>query len=121
MTPAAAVQLSSLLAPYAAQSATMGGPTWQGPVTRYLGLLAVTAGRIDEGCDLLEAAVQRCERLGAGPQLTFTEIDWAAALARRAGPGDRAQAEVIAAQAGGRAQALGMEGAARAAAAMAAS
>ncbi|MGH9113384.1 MAG: hypothetical protein ACRDZN_13985, partial [Acidimicrobiales bacterium] len=74
----AAAVLHEQLAPFAGQSAAMG-PTWQGPIERYLGLTAMTMGRSGEARTLLEAAAARCEGLEAWPWLDFIRRDLAAA------------------------------------------
>jgi DNA-binding SARP family transcriptional activator len=75
---------------------------------RLLGLLALTAGRLDEACDLFESSLSFCEGAGYVPELARTAVDYAGALRRRDGPGDADRAGGLLADALETSRALGM-------------
>jgi hypothetical protein len=75
---------------------------------RLLGLLALTAGRVDEACDLFESSLGFCERAGYVPELARTAVDYAGALQRRDGRGDVDRAAGLLADALETSRALGM-------------
>jgi tetratricopeptide (TPR) repeat protein len=63
-----------------------------GPVSRYLGLLALELGTLDDAVALLEEAAALEEGAGALPGLASTLVLLASARERRGGPGDAARA-----------------------------
>lgn len=71
----------SELLPYADRMVPigMGAATW-GPVARALGRVALRLGRVDEGVELLAAAVDLCARLRARPWLVDAQLWLAEAL-----------------------------------------
>jgi tetratricopeptide (TPR) repeat protein len=66
-----------------------------GPVQRFLGLLALTAGRHESAVDHLEAAVERCAQLGANLDLGRARTALAVALVARGRPGDAERAGAL--------------------------
>lgn len=86
-------QLYERLAPHAdlilviALNAVIGGP-----LHRLLGLLALTTGAHDAAIAHLEAAIRRCEEIGAKLELARSRAALARALETRDGPGDAARA-----------------------------
>lgn len=80
------------------------------PVAYYLGLVESHAGRLDAAIAHFEAAGELLARGDLEPSLTRTRIALAQALIRRAGAGDRARAERLAAIAAADARNLGMLG-----------
>lgn len=77
-------EAAELMAPYA-DLPVIGsiGVTCLGSVRRSLGLAAVTAGDLDAGIELLDAAVAHDEQLGNRPLAAMTTIELARARARR--------------------------------------
>ena len=68
--------LYDLLLPYARRHATLTGEIPIGPVSRYLGMLAVLLGRPDDASRHFEDAIQMSERVGAHPWLAHTQEDY---------------------------------------------
>jgi tetratricopeptide (TPR) repeat protein len=62
--------------------------TCLGPGERVIGRALTTAGRLDEGIGWLRAALASARRIGNRPFAVLIRADLAAALDRRAGPGD---------------------------------
>ncbi len=79
-----------------------------GAVSRYLGLLAVTCGRLDDAERHFTAALALNTRMGARAWVAHTQADLAAMLARRGGPGDVARAAELQTAALQTAEELGM-------------
>jgi hypothetical protein len=77
-------------------------------VDRLLGLLALTAGRLDEAVARLRAAVDFCARAGYRPEEAWAAADLAGALAARGAEGDEAEAARLRASAVAIAADLGM-------------
>jgi tetratricopeptide (TPR) repeat protein len=65
---------------------------FHGPVSRYLALLAATAGRDREALDHFEAAIHSCQTLGARLWTARVQCDYARFLMERGQPGDREKA-----------------------------
>ena len=105
----AAATLYRLLRPYAGHACWFGAAVF-GPVDPVLGLLAATLNRADEADAHFAQAVELCRRRGMPTWLARTCSEWARLLSVRGGPGDAAQARVLAAEALASAQALGMAG-----------
>ena len=85
-------RLLELLAPYDGRNVVSMGFVYLGPVARYLGLLAMTAGEHERALAHLQRARALAERAGARPAIVLTVLDVAALLARRNGPRDAARA-----------------------------
>jgi hypothetical protein len=87
--PAAAAALYDALGPYDDRLVVWGGAVAaSGPVSHYLGLLAVRLGRLDDAVGHLQAAVDLQERIGALPGLAHSLAALADALETRGNPGD---------------------------------
>src|SRR5262245_19625901 len=86
-----AEQLHSLLLPHADRNvvASWWSPTYIGSVERFLGLLAATAGRLDDAARHFEEAERANARLGVRAQLAHAKVDHARVLFSRNGSGDR--------------------------------
>jgi tetratricopeptide (TPR) repeat protein len=65
---------------------------FHGPVSRYLALLAATAGRDREAIDHFEAAIQSCQTLGARLWTARARCDYARFLMERGRPEDHQKA-----------------------------
>lgn len=66
-----------------------------GPISRFLGLLALTGGDADEAVTRLDDAVARCTAIGARLDLARARAALADALALRGGPGDAERARTL--------------------------
>ena len=103
-----AESLYRLLGPYAGRHAIGHTEGSIGAVDRYLGLLAVALGRLDDATRHLEDAVHVNERMGARPWTAHSRHDLAAVLVLRDMPGDRPRAADLDALALATARDLGM-------------
>jgi tetratricopeptide (TPR) repeat protein len=92
---ARAALLWDLLEPYPDQLPVAALGMTGGSVSYYLGLLAATLERYDEADARFQAAAETHSRIGAPTWLARTELEWARALLRRDGPGDRDQARQL--------------------------
>ena len=90
-----AARLYELLAPYEGRNVVSEGATYLGPVARYLGLLAMTAGETERALGHLETARSAAERMHARPTIVLTALDTAEVLARRGAPGDAMRARAL--------------------------
>jgi DNA-binding SARP family transcriptional activator len=79
-----------------------------GSVSRYLGILASTLGRWDDGERHFEKGMVMNERIGARPWLAYTQEDYARMLLSRQDPGDLERAEQLLADATTMYRELGM-------------
>jgi tetratricopeptide (TPR) repeat protein len=106
-----AAVLYDLLLPYAARVIVVSyGGAVDGPVSRYLGLLATVMGRLAEAELHLERALDLARRLGARPCVAHVLRDQAALLRRRGAPGDTDAAAARRAEAVAIYEELGMHG-----------
>lgn len=105
----AAGQLYRLLEPYSGRNA-WGGNGSLGPVDAALGMLAATLGEHDTAERHLLAAIEQCDRMGAGGWGTFARCDLATTLAERGAPGDRERSQELARRCLEDAQRFGMAG-----------
>ena len=64
-------------------------------VDRLLGMLAVTAGRLDTSEAHFDKALEFCRRAGYRPELAWTASEYAGALHRRGRQGDEARAVAL--------------------------
>jgi hypothetical protein len=103
-----AKHLYDLLRPHGARAVVIGSAVCLGSVERYLGMLAVTLGRLDAAAVHFEAALAAHVRLGAPVYWAHTAFAYACLLRRRAKPGDSARAAALLADAQATAEALGM-------------
>ncbi len=88
-----AAVVSEMLAPYADRTVVIDwGIVSTGSVSRYLGLLASTADRIDDATAHFERAVERDETIGAWPNVAHARRELAGALLKRDAAGDRDRA-----------------------------
>ena len=85
----AADGLFNRLRPYADRIVTFASCGFFGAVSRYLGKLAATALRSDEGSRYLEDAIRLNDKSAARLWSAYSRYDLAALLAHRDGPGDR--------------------------------
>jgi tetratricopeptide (TPR) repeat protein len=97
-----------LLLPYAERNAVNPPAACIGSVSRSLAVAAALMERWSEAEEHFEEALRSNERMGAHPWVVRTSTDWADALLRRDGPGDRERALELRAQAGKLARELGM-------------
>ena len=88
---AAADALYERLAPWTGQIVYVGVSAW-GSVDRAVGRLAAVLGRYEEAELRLEAAIERCGRIGAPIWLARGQLDLAGVLLARDAPGDRERA-----------------------------
>jgi tetratricopeptide (TPR) repeat protein len=104
-----AQRLYERLLPYAGRNVVVGfADACDGPVTRYLGLLATTFGCFDAAADHFEEALAMTRRLGAAPYTAHVERDYAGMLLARGSPGDPARAARLLEDAAAIYEALGM-------------
>jgi tetratricopeptide (TPR) repeat protein len=104
-----AAELYRLLLPYAEQVVVTGfADLCEGPVTLYLGMLATTLGRWEDGAAHFEHALELCRRLGARPYIARTKYALAWMLLARDAPGDRPRARALLDEAGTLAASVGM-------------
>jgi hypothetical protein len=81
-----AEMLAPRLLPHRGHNAVLGRAlACFGPVSRYLGLLAATAGRSDDASQCFAEALAGANRLASPPLRARVLLDWAAASARRSG------------------------------------
>ena len=100
--------LYELLRPHAASAVVIAAAVCLGSVERYLGMLAVTLGRLDAAAAHFEAALAAHVRLDAPVYRARTAFAYARLLQRRAKPGDAERATVLLGEAHTTAEALGM-------------
>jgi DNA-binding winged helix-turn-helix (wHTH) protein/tetratricopeptide (TPR) repeat protein len=104
-----AAALYDLLHPYADRNmVNQLIRTYDGSAHRFLGMLAATAGRLDDAVRHYEAAAEKNARMDARPALAWTLFEHAGALQERAGRGDAAQAAALLDRCLEHAAALGM-------------
>ncbi len=105
-----AAWLYRALSPYAEQWVIWCEAVSFGPVAYFLGLLARTMGRLDDGARYFEDALTSTARAGARPYAARTQGEYAALLLQRAAPGDAERARALLAEALATAEAIGMAG-----------
>jgi hypothetical protein len=89
-----AATIHPLLAPHASRCVVIAtAAACHGPVERHLGLLALTAGRIDAAVAHFEAAIATATRMGARPNVAYAMHGLALALRARDATGDAARAK----------------------------
>jgi eukaryotic-like serine/threonine-protein kinase len=91
--------LYELLLPYHALNAADWPEGIRGAVSRYLGLLAATMSRWDDGADHYEHALELNSTMGMKLWVSHTQLDYARLLSERCASGDRARAESLLAHA----------------------
>lgn len=89
--PEGAAEIERLLEPYAERMVVVPGAAWLGPVSRALGLTALTRGDLDAAGAWIEQATTGATRLLARPLLGHLALD-AARLAVARGDGETARA-----------------------------
>ena len=94
-----AAVLYDLLLPHAGHNLLTADRTSWGPATRYLGLLAATAERVDEAQTHLEAAAAASRAMGARPWTAHALLDHARLLVAHGGAGAAESAATLAAEA----------------------
>jgi tetratricopeptide (TPR) repeat protein len=104
-----AAAVYKLLLPFERRNVVTAQCCFDGPVSRFLGILASTSGDWDSAARHFELARDACERLNARPFLALGGIDEARMLASRGRPGDPARALSLLAEASEIAGELGME------------
>ncbi len=109
---ATAAALLPELEPYATCPGTTRSPTvfFSGSPRRYLGRAYALMGRLDDAVAALRGAIAVDATLGARPAVVWSRLDLAAALLRRAGPGDLREAASSAREAAREARRLDMPG-----------
>jgi class 3 adenylate cyclase/tetratricopeptide (TPR) repeat protein len=91
----AAARLYERLRPWGDQ-VVFSGAAVTGSVQRYLGILAATAGRLDDADAHLASALDVNDRLGAVVYVARTRLDWARVLATRQARSDPGRARELA-------------------------
>jgi hypothetical protein len=104
-----AATLYDLLLPYADRYGSLGVAVARGSVARSLGLLATVLSRYDDAEQHFENALRMNARIRARVWVAHTQHDYARMLVARDGPGDRARATALAAQALATAREVGMK------------
>ena len=92
---ARAAQLAEKLRPYAGRGALLGIAAYHGVADRYLGVLEIVLGRVDDAVTDLSAAIALHEQVGARPWAARSRYDLARALVARSAPGDRERAVTL--------------------------
>jgi tetratricopeptide (TPR) repeat protein len=87
-----AASLYRALAPWAEFNVADLAEGVRGSVSRYLGLLATTAGRHKQAAAYFDQAIASNARMGALPWLAHTQRDYTQLLLTRSEPGDRDRA-----------------------------
>ena len=83
--------LGEQLAPYAHLAVITGrGSTCLGPVARFIGIAAMSAGRFSDAIEAFESALEAASRWGAVPQIAALRLELADALVRAGGDAERA-------------------------------
>jgi DNA-binding SARP family transcriptional activator len=101
--------LYKLLLPYADRFAVTGEAIFSnGPVSLYLGAMALVMGELEDAVKHLEHAVSEAERVGARPFATLAREALAYALGTRSRPGDAEAAAALARRADADRRELGM-------------
>jgi DNA-binding SARP family transcriptional activator/tetratricopeptide (TPR) repeat protein len=98
-----------LLLPWAGSNVMDMAEGIRGSVSRYLGLLATTLGRLDDAASHYEAALAMNRRLKARPWVAHTQVDYAGMLLVRDQPDDREHADALLDEARTTYRELGME------------
>ena len=91
--------LYELFSPYPDRNvvAASGTAASHGSASRYLGLLAMSLGRLDDAIAHYEQAIAMNERQRALPYLAYSQLELAEALVRRGRSADRSKAQALAA------------------------
>jgi hypothetical protein len=100
--------LYDLAAPYSGSNCTLGLASFLGAADHWLGLLAATAGRLDDAVTHLEAALSRHRAMGARPWTALTEAACGRVLAVRGRADDAERAAALTGSAMRTAQELGL-------------
>jgi tetratricopeptide (TPR) repeat protein len=103
-----ATSIYELLLPYADRNAVNPPAACVGSVHRSLAVTAALMERWSEAERHFSAALRANSEMGARPWVAHTSLNWAEALLRRDGPGDRERAGELAAQAAAIGRGLGM-------------
>jgi ActR/RegA family two-component response regulator len=106
--PTYASSIYELLLPYAERNAFNPPAACIGSVSRSLAVAAALTARWSEAEQHFEEALRANARMGAHPWVVRTSTDWADALLRRDGPGDRERAQGLLGQADELARGLGI-------------
>lgn len=101
--------LYELLAPWAALNVADQAEGIRGSLSRYLGMLAATTKRWEQGERRFQDAIAMNTRMGARPWLAHTQYDFAQMLHARDGRGDRERAHALLDAAVATYRELGME------------
>ena len=101
--------VSRLLEPYAHRNVVSPSAAYVGPVTRYLGICAATAGEWETAFAHFAAARASAARQHARPTLALVALDEARARTARGAPEDAEQVAQLAAEGREIAEELGME------------
>ncbi|MEE8519021.1 MAG: hypothetical protein V3S98_07845, partial [Dehalococcoidia bacterium] len=100
--------LYEMLLPWDGKNVLGGFALCYGPVARFLGLLAATMSRWEEGEGHFKSALEMSGRMSSKPWLTHIQVDYAEMLLGRAGPGDEGRAAQLLDEAADIAGKLGM-------------
>jgi hypothetical protein len=90
-----AAALYDLTLPYAGRNCTLGVASFLGAADHWLGVLAATAGRLDEAAGHLEAALGRHQAMGARPWAALTQEAYGHVLSARGRKADAAHATAL--------------------------
>jgi tetratricopeptide (TPR) repeat protein len=103
-----ASRLYDLLLPHSGSNVVVGPAAVFGSVSRYLGLLSATLGRVDQAMGHFEFALRFNQKIGAQPWAAYVRYDWARMLIERDRPAIREQALELVRSAAESAEALGL-------------
>jgi transcriptional regulator with XRE-family HTH domain len=90
-----AAALYELALPYAGRNCTLGVASFLGAADHWLGVLAATAGRLDEAAGHLEAALHRHQAMGARPWAALTQEAYGHVLSARGRKADATRAAAL--------------------------
>ena len=107
---ARATAIYRLLLPFERRNVVTAQCCFDGPVSRFLGILASTSREWEAAERHFESALRACERLDAKPFGALARIDEAEMLVARNHAGDAARAQTLLTEAAEIASSLGMEG-----------
>ncbi|MHB8381114.1 MAG: ATP-binding protein [Candidatus Binataceae bacterium] len=103
-----AATLYQMLGPYAERNLTLGTVASFGSGWRYMGILAVCTGRLDEAIDHFGRALAFNRRIGGRPWAAYSGYELAEALVQRNLSDDRGLASGLIQQVTGEAESMGM-------------
>ena len=108
MTGARAAQLHDRVRPWIDHQSSIYEIVCRGSIARYLGLLARTAGRLDEAVECFERALVANRAVDADLYVGWTQFDLAETLVLRAADDDVPRAVTLTREASATAERLGL-------------